>query len=114
MDDDPVFSKHMHLTATGARMLADQARIPQRISEDAMYKRIKVLIYQQASHGQTSCEFRIPAFELGLPLYNPGSVSSALEMRLKKEGWGVRRAGLLLQIDWGAAPRGILKATVRR
>lgn len=114
MDDDPLFSKHIQLSASGARMLAEQARMPQRISEDFFYKRIKWLVYHQASLGQTSCEYRVPAFELGLPIFNPDSVSKALEIRLKKEGWGVRRDALRLQIDWGGAPRSILKSAIRR
>lgn len=111
MQDDPVFSKHMQLSASGARMLAEQARMPQRISEEFFYKRLKWLVYHQASLGQTSCEFRVPAFELGLPLFEPEGVAKALETRLRKEGWGVRRVGQGIQVDWGAAPRGILKST---
>lgn len=107
MNPETDYSK---LTVSQARELADRAHQPQKVCEEHFYQRIKLFAYQQATMGHYKCSYCVPAFVLGLPLYNVYELVSNLEKRLKKEGWNVKASGTSVEVAWGSAPKLVLKS----
>lgn len=111
MDLNP--SSWTTLTASQARDLADRAHQPQKVCEEHFLNLIKLFIKQQASTGKYECDYNIPGFMLGLPLYDPYELARTLEGRLRREGWKVKRTLLRLTISWASQIKSVIKGLHR-
>lgn len=97
-------------TVSQARELADRAHQPRQVCEDHFFQLAKVFIQQQASSGRYHCDYNVPGFTLGLPLYNAQEIAQGLERRFRREGWTAKASGTRLRVEWASAYKPVLKS----
>lgn len=91
------------LTVQMAQQMTYKAQSPQRVTEEKLYNDCCSKISACAQQGHTQAIFQIPAYSLGLPLYNIRYMRDVLAYRLQREGWKIRtRDPDAIWVGWAA------------
>lgn len=92
------------LTVQMAQQMTYRAQSPLRVTEEKLFNDCCSQIAVCAQQGLTDTVFQVPAYSLGLPLYDPRHLRDVLAYRLQREGWKVKvKEPDLLWIGWAVS-----------
>jgi hypothetical protein len=87
-------------SANETRKLSHEIRKIFTDLETLTVDRCNKTVREAAKMGSTSCDFKIPSAEIGMPTYNPHALVKPLENTLRKAGYSVITNGYTLSISW--------------